>query len=419
MPTYPSDFNDSTNLSFDTVIQRQAVQDNVASTGLSSLSQTTEPLGDMFKAISMLEVEIDNIKRFLLHNSLPVALATTAVLPGTVVYSNGTAGVGATITVADSSLGSIDGVAVATGDRILVKNQAAALQNGIYVATTVGVGNYLLTRATDADERSATEMSPGMTVVVRGGTANGKRVFICTSTSSIVMGLTNITFAEFTSQSQLPIGDETYILSVLAGTTTTLPSTAAIIYSNGTAGVGATLTRGENGAIGTIDGVTLAVGDRILVKNQASGLQNGVYSVTALGDGSNPYVLTRTTDADTSAEYATGLSVMIKSGTTNAGTWYKNTNTTAVTMGTTAITWSLYTSTNGSRPFSSNTVFPTNERTYFVNVYGSKLTKIRNDALEMAEKLKKMQVYMSGYTTTAGDQTPASNFYPSDKNRGW
>lgn len=417
MTKYPSNYNDPATLSFDTVIERQAVQDTVADTGLSSITQTTEPIGDMFKAIGMLEVEIDNLKRILLNSALPVVAATTAVLPGTVAYNNGTAGVGATITVADSALGTIDGVSIAVGDRILVKNQVIQYHNGIYVATTLGGGNYVLTRATDAD--AASEIKAGTTVIVRGGTLNGKRVFICTAQAVTVVGATKLTFAEFTSQSQLPIGDETYILPARVATTAALPSTAAIIYSNGTAGVGATLTRGENGALGNIDGVSLAVGDRILVKNQSAGAQNGLYVVTDLGSGGTPYILTRTTDADQAAEYATGLSVLVNEGTVSANLWYQNTNTAAVTMGTTAITWALYTSTSGSRPFPNNTVFPTNERTYFVNLYGNKLKQIQNEARDLALKVKKMQVYFTGYTNTAGDQSPADNIYPSSKNRGW
>lgn len=231
MTKYPSNFNDPSSLSYDTVLERQSVQDNVASTGLSSLNQTTEPIGDMFKALGMLEVEIDNLKKSLLHTSLPVAVATTTVLPGTATYNNGTLGVGATITVDDAAIGTIDGYTVVVGDRILVKNQLAALQNGIYVATTLNPDNYVLTRATDADAGTTSELSPGFNVIVRNGTAGAKRMFICTCTTRIAVGFTAITFAEYLTQNQLPIGDESAILSAKAATTTLLPSNAVITYS--------------------------------------------------------------------------------------------------------------------------------------------------------------------------------------------
>lgn len=350
MAKYPSNFNDPlSSLSYDTVIERQTVQDNVDATGLSNLSQTTEPIGDMFKALGMLEVEIDNLKKSLLHTSLPVAVATTTVLPGTVTYNNGTLGVGATIVVADAPLGTIDGYTVVAGDRILVKNQAAPAQNGIYIATTLGGGNYTLTRTADLDQSA--EFLYNVAVTVTAGTTNAGRQYKNTSADTPTIGTTSISFGQIT-----PIGTS----------------------------------------------------------------QAGVYTVTALGGGGAPWVLTRTTDSDEAADYAAGLSVQIASGgASNGGKWFKNTNTSSITMGTTSITWSEFTSVNGSRPFPNNAVFPTNERTYFANVYGSKLKQVQNEAINLARKLKKMEIYMSKYTGAAGDQTPAANVYPSAKNRGY
>lgn len=67
-----------------------------------------------------------------------------------------------------------------------------------------------------------------------------------------------------------------------------------------------------------IDGVTLSVGDRVLVKDQASSLQNGVYSVTNIGSGVAAWVLTRAADVNTSANMA-GALVSVTSGTVNGG----------------------------------------------------------------------------------------------------
>jgi hypothetical protein len=70
-------------------------------------------------------------------------------------------------------------------------------------------------------------------------------------------------------------------------TTTALPNTPT--YNNGTSGVGATLTAGANAAL-TVDGVAVSLNDRVLVKNQASAFQNGIYAVTATGSASAPWV---------------------------------------------------------------------------------------------------------------------------------
>lgn len=108
-------------------------------------------------------------------------------------------------------------------------------------------------------------------------------------------------------------------LAVRMATTVALPG--APVYANGIAGVGATLTRGTNGALASIDGVTPMVGDYILVKNQAAKLQNGVYEVTNLGSASVKYVLTRVTEADTTIELD-DLVVTAALGTTNKGIPY-------------------------------------------------------------------------------------------------
>lgn len=80
----------------------------------------------------------------------------------------------------------------------------------------------------------------------------------------------------------------------------------------------------------TVDGVTLTVGDRVLVKDQSTGSANGIYVVAA---GS----WTRATDADASAEVTAGLSVMITEGTTLADTQWRLTTNDPIVLGTTAL----------------------------------------------------------------------------------
>lgn len=81
--------------------------------------------------------------------------------------------------------------------------------------------------------------------------------------------------------------------------------------------IGSIITANANGALPAIDGVTLIANDRLLLKNGAAGADDGLYSVTAVGDGSNPFVLTRTTDADSDAETFEGLLVWVREGTAN------------------------------------------------------------------------------------------------------
>ena len=123
--------------------------------------------------------------------------------------------------------------------------------------------------------------------------------------------------------------------SVIATTTANLAGT----YSNGTSGVGATLTNSGTQAAITIDGRVLVVGERVLVKDQTTGLQNGFYKVTTVGTASVNWVLTRTVDADEDSEITPGAFTFVEEGTVGANNGYVCTNVGAITVGTTAITF--------------------------------------------------------------------------------
>ena len=112
-------------------------------------------------------------------------------------------------------------------------------------------------------------------------------------------------------------------------------------YYNGTAGVGATLTGTGNGAV-TIDGIaTATIGQRVLVKNQTTQSQNGIYYVSTASGASAALKLTRATDFDTNTKIK-GSFCFVESGTTNASSGFVCTNAGAVTLGTTSITFSKF-----------------------------------------------------------------------------
>ena len=120
--------------------------------------------------------------------------------------------------------------------------------------------------------------------------------------------------------------------SCRAGTTADLSAT----YSNGSSGVGATLTATSNGAI-VLDGVSPIVNDRILVKDQTTASENGIYVVSTQGDGSTAFVLTRATPEDQPSELSGGAFVFVEEGTLNANNGYVFTHTGNPTFGTTAL----------------------------------------------------------------------------------
>jgi hypothetical protein len=104
----------------------------------------------------------------------------------------------------------IDGVVLATGDRILLKDQAAGAENGIYTVNASGAP----TRATDMDDSSEVLQA---TVPVSEGTANADKVFRCTTNAPITLGTTALVFAELSGGgSALTIEEEDGTPSVAA-----------------------------------------------------------------------------------------------------------------------------------------------------------------------------------------------------------
>lgn len=110
------------------------------------------------------------------------------------------------------------------------------------------------------------------------------------------------------------------------------------IYVNGLSGVGATLINSGTQSALVIDGVALALGDRVLVKDQTTALQNGIYTVTNIGGTAVNWVLTRAADFDSPSQMARGDVVNIISGAVNAVTSWMLTGSVA-TVGTDSITF--------------------------------------------------------------------------------
>lgn len=130
--------------------------------------------------------------------------------------------------------------------------------------------------------------------------------------------------------------------SVRAATTAALPDAT---YNNGASGVGATLTGDLFATLPSQDGISLVVGNRLLVKNQASALQNGIYTVTDLGDGiAQGFILTRATDQDGSpaSEVSGGNFTFVEAGTAQAGSGWTVLWDGNVAVGTDAVNWTQF-----------------------------------------------------------------------------
>ena len=131
--------------------------------------------------------------------------ATTAALPA-VTYANGSSGVGATLTANANAALSVDGGSPSVDDRILVKDQAAQAQNGIYTVTATGSGSavFVLTRATDYD--TTADIKDGTFTFVQQGTANADNGYVMTTNGDITVGTTAIAFDQFSGAGQITAG---------------------------------------------------------------------------------------------------------------------------------------------------------------------------------------------------------------------
>jgi len=193
---------------FSSAVQSESISDLIAPTGALNLNgQFIQFLADPINAQDAATKNyVDNIAAGI-HTHEAARAATAAALPS-YTYSNGTSGVGATLTGTSNGALSIDGVSVSQNDRVLIKDETSgnAPYNGVYDVTTVGNASnpYVLTRSTDFDQD--TEL-PGSFIFVSEGSTNADNGFVCTTDLPITIGSTAISFTQFSGAGQIAAGD--------------------------------------------------------------------------------------------------------------------------------------------------------------------------------------------------------------------
>ena len=222
-------------------------------------------------------------------------------------------------------------------------NMAAATVGGVAVVTTTGTQTLT--------NKTISGASNTLTNIANASLTNSS---VTVGTTAIALGASSLTLGGLTSVavtqdpvSALQLATKQYVdavaegLHVHASCAAATPATLASItggtvtYNNGTAGVGATLTLSN--ALSVLDGYTLLNGDRVLVKNEATQANNGIYTWATGGT-----VLTRATDFDTAIEIASGDFTFVTYGTLYANTGWVQTNP-VTTVGTDSIVWSQFT----------------------------------------------------------------------------
>lgn len=187
--------------------------------------------------------------------------------------------------------------------------------------------------------------SAAITVTAAAGTLTGTTLNSTVVTSSITtLGSSASLPGSPTTTTQTPSDNSTkiattaYVDNAVLGQNfkeATVVATTANLVGTYLSGVFTYTATGTD----TIDGVALALGNRVLVKNQTTTFQNGWYVVTTAGSIGVAGVLTRSSDANTSGQFKTGDSSFVISGTVNTATTWAYTGVDSPTLGTDAITY--------------------------------------------------------------------------------
>ena len=291
-----------------------------------------------------------------LNSATPLGVATGGT--GANTAANARTNLGAAKSGANSDISALSGLTTAlsiaqggTG----ATTASAALANLVGLNSVVHVGSSgqslvhstqtLVSGAYRAELRGIKPASGNQITVA----IDGSDVAVGANANNIldaVTGARNINGARITGAGA-PINDSDlatrgYVNSVAQGLD--VKESVKVATTGGLAGTyatgGQTLTANSNGAI-QVDGVTLSSGDRLLLKDQATGSQNGIYTVTTVGDGSNAFVITRALDFNTSAEVGAGAFMFVEAGSANAGKSFIQ-SATGPTLDTDALTFSVF-----------------------------------------------------------------------------
>ena len=182
--------------------------------------------------------------------------------------------VATTANITLSGTQTIDGVALSVGDRVLVKNQTTASENGIYVVASSG-----WSRATDADENA--EVTSGMFTFIEQGSVNSDTGFVLTTDGTITVGSTNLEFTLFSASGTLIAGDglskngDTLEVNVANGLQIASDN---VELASSVAGDGLTFSSGVIDVVGTTNRITVNANDIDIASTYV-----GQTSITTLG----------------------------------------------------------------------------------------------------------------------------------------
>jgi hypothetical protein len=266
-----------------------------------------------------------------IHFHEAVALATTAALPAN-TYNNGTSGVGATLTANANGALSVDSTLTIAAERILVKNEVAGANNGVYVVTQVGSAGtpYILTRATDFDSvgTGVDQIDEGDFFLVTGGVANLNTAWVQQTAPPITIGTTPIVFQQFSAPITYTAGtglneSPTYTFNIANTTVTaaTYGSASAVpVFAVNAQGQLTSVTNTNiaiNGSAvtGAISGQAGSVANALTLGTYLTGTSyNGGTAVTATVDATSANTASKVVARDASGDFSAGTITATLSG---------------------------------------------------------------------------------------------------------
>ena len=293
------------------------------------------------------------------------ASATAAAASATAAATSATSAATSATSAATSASSALTSQTAAATSATSAAASATTASNSAATATTQAAN-----AATSASSALTSQTAAATSATSAAASATAAATSATSAAASATAAATSATSAAAAVSSAVPLagGTMTGFLTLSADPTSNLHAvtkqyadaiTAAInfhapvqrastaniagTYSNGTSGVGATLTVTATGRL-ALDGGNVNTNDRVLLKNQTTDLQNGIYVVTNQGGAGVSAILTRSTDYDNNVEVSNGDIVFCTVGTQNAGVTFVNTSTNPVTIGTSSITFSVYTS---------------------------------------------------------------------------
>jgi hypothetical protein len=328
-------------------------------TGANSLTGYVKASGtSAFTAVAAIPAgDITGLGTMATQNANNVAITGGAINGTTIGATSPTTGIFTNVTATGASIASLTG-AVAIMTDVTATNLVAAAASITSANILAGTINNTTIGATTPTTGKFTEVDVDNLNLnnntISSTNTNGNIVLDPNGTGSVDVSSAKITnVASPTSNSDaatkqyvdaLVASGITYHAPVKYEVPNTTGNLNAIYNQPGGPGVGVGATLTNNGTLAAFapDGPTASSGDRILVYSQTNAYENGVYTVTTVGDGSTAWVLTRATDADTYAiktpnSLGEGDAFFVTSGNTGAGETYVCNTQGTITFGTTAI----------------------------------------------------------------------------------